>query len=278
MFDIPTLLAAASTVNPAVQFDFHSAVDTGRARSNNEDAVLIDTTLNLCVLADGMGGYNAGEVASEMATRLIRDHMANWATAAGDPRDEPAVRSALAAAAQAANRAVLDAAQAQAEYAGMGTTLVLALFGQDKVWIGHIGDSRAYRLRAGRLEQLSRDHSLLQEQIDAGLLSEEEAAYSMHRNLVTRAVGVEPDVLLEIHSHHLQVGDLLLLCSDGLSDMLPDAAIAQVMRTHDTLPETAQALVEAANAAGGRDNISVILAKVKGSAPPVGRAWWPFRR
>lgn len=258
--------------------ELHAAVDPGRARSNNEDSVATDDGVSLAVLADGMGGYNAGEVASEMATRLIRDHMANWAAAAGDPRDEPAVRSALAAAAQAANRAVLDAAQAQAEYAGMGTTLVLALFGQDKVWIGHIGDSRAYRLRAGRLEQLSRDHSLLQEQIDAGLLSEEEAAYSMHRNLVTRAVGVEPDVLLEIHSHHLQVGDLLLLCSDGLSDMLPDAAIAQVMRTHDTLPETAQALVEAANAAGGRDNISVILAKVKGSAPPVGRAWWPFRR
>jgi PPM family protein phosphatase len=278
MFDIPTLLPASTPVIPAVQFDFHSAVDTGRARSNNEDAVLVDPALNLCVLADGMGGYNAGEVASDMTTRLVRDHLAQWTQAGGDARDEAALRSALAAAAQGANRAVHDAAQAQAEYAGMGTTLVLAWFGQDKVWIGHIGDSRAYRLRAGRLEQLSRDHSLLQEQIDAGLLSEEEAAYSMHRNLVTRAVGVEPDVLLEIHGHHVQVGDILLLCSDGLSDMLPDAAIAQVMRSHDNLPDTAQALVEAANSAGGRDNISVILAKVKGSAPPAGRAWWPFRR
>jgi PPM family protein phosphatase len=265
-------------VIPAVQFDFHSAVDTGRARSNNEDAVLIDASLNLCVLADGMGGYNAGEVASEMATRLVREYLLQWQQDPDASRDEPGIRSALARAAQRANQAVHDAAQQQADYAGMGTTLVLALFGQDKVWIGHVGDSRAYRLRAGRLEQLSRDHSLLQEQIDAGLLSEEEAAYSVHRNLVTRAVGVEPDVALEVHGHALQVDDLLLLCSDGLSDMLPDAAIAQVMRTHDTLPETAQALVEAANAAGGRDNISVILAKVKGNAPAVGRAWWPFRR
>jgi protein phosphatase len=182
------------------------------------------------------------------------------------------------ASAQHANQVVFDAAQSRAEYAGMGTTVVAALFNEDRVWIGHIGDSRAYRLRGGKLEQLSRDHSLLQEQIDAGLLTPEEAVYSMNRNLVTRAVGVEPQVELEVVGHELRAGDTVLLCSDGLSDMLPDAAIAQVMRANDNLELAGQALIAAANAAGGRDNISVVLVRAKGGAAHAGRAWWPFRR
>ena len=114
--------------------------------------------------------------------------------------------------------------------------------------------------------------------MDAGILTPEEAAYSMHRNLVTRAVGVEPKVDLEVHAHDLLAGDIALLCSDGLSDMLPDAIIAQVMRAHEALEPMAQALIDAANAAGGRDNIAVILVRAKGGLPRTGRAWWPFRR
>jgi protein phosphatase len=155
---------------------------------------------------------------------------------------------------------------------------VVGVFRDSRLLMGHVGDSRAYRLRGGVLEQISRDHSLLQEQIDAGLLRPEEAAFSMHRNLVTRAVGVEPLVELELHEHELRAGDLILMCSDGLSDMLPDPQIAQVLRAHEGLEAAATALIAAANAAGGRDNIAVILVRAKGGAGQTGRAWWPFRR
>lgn len=262
----------------SIQLEFFSALDTGRARSNNEDAVRIDERLALAVLADGMGGYNAGEVASAMTVDSVCEDIAQWLAQDRGPRDEEEIRQAMMASAQRANRAVFEASQSRAEYAGMGTTLVAALFNNDRVWVGHVGDSRAYRLRAGHLEQLSRDHSLLQEQIDAGLLTPEEAVYSMNRNLVTRAVGVEPDVELEVVGHDLRPGDIVLLCSDGLSDMLPDTAIAQVMRASDSLEMTAHALIAAANAAGGRDNISVVLVRAKGGAAQSGRAWWPFRR
>jgi protein phosphatase len=261
-----------------MQLEFFCALDTGRARSNNEDAVRVDERLALAVLADGMGGYNAGEVASAMAVDSICDDMARWLADTRVPRGEDEIRQALMASARHANRVVFEASQSRAEYAGMGTTLVTALFNEDRVWIGHIGDSRAYRWRGGQLEQLSKDHSLLQEQIDAGLLTPEEAAYSMNRNLVTRAVGVEPEVELEVVGHDLRDGDVVMLCSDGLSDMLPDATIAQVMRAGDTLAMTGRALIEAANAAGGRDNISVVLVRAKGGSAQPGRAWWPLRR
>ena len=260
-----------------MQLEFFSALDTGRARSNNEDAVRIDENLALAVLADGMGGYNAGEVASAMTVDCVRDDIARWLAEPRGPRDENEIRQALIASAQHANAAVYQASQGKAEYAGMGTTLVTALFNEDRLWVGHIGDSRAYRWRDGRLEQLSRDHSLLQEQIDAGLLTAEEAAYSMNRNLVTRAVGVEPEVELEVVGHDLRAGDVVLLCSDGLSDMLDDDTIAQLLQGSDALGEVATALVDAANDAGGKDNISVVLARVRGPAGP-SRSWWPFRR
>lgn len=265
------------TANVTFHLEFASATDTGRARSNNEDALKVDPSLGLAVLADGMGGYNAGEVASDMAVRAVHGELAGWLAQASSA-DDTACRAAMTRSARVANEVVLSAANSRPEYAGMGTTLVTALFAEHKVWIGHIGDSRAYRLRAGQLEQLSRDHSLLQEQIDAGMLTPEEAAFSTHRNLVTRAVGVEPEVELELHAHDLRAGDLLLLCSDGLSDMLPDVLIAQVMRAHDGLESMAQALIDAANAAGGRDNIAVVLVRAKGGLPRTGRAWWPFRR
>jgi len=213
-----------------------------------------------------------------MAVNAVQADLASWFQRTSGPYGDADLRGALVHSAQAANHAVFHAANSRPEYAGMGTTLVTALFAEQRVWVGHIGDSRAYRLRGGQLSQVSRDHSLLQEQIDAGLLTPEEASYSMHRNLVTRAVGVEPDVELELHPHDLRAGDVVLLCSDGLSDMLPDLQIAQVMRAHEALEAMAQALVDAANAAGGRDNIAVILIRAKGGLPRTGRAWWPFRR
>ena len=177
-----------------------------------------------------------------------------------------------------ANRAIFNAANANPQYAGMGTTLVVAVFRDSRLLLGHVGDSRGYRLRGGRLQQITRDHSLLQEQIDAGLITPEQAAFSANKNLVTRAVGVEDTVLLETHQHEVQPGDLYLMCSDGLSDMLDDAGIAQVLQAHDSLEPSSQALIDAANDAGGKDNISVILVRASGGASAPARSWWPFRR
>ncbi|WP_173805873.1 Stp1/IreP family PP2C-type Ser/Thr phosphatase [Sphaerotilus uruguayifluvii] len=257
--------------------EFHSATDRGRIRSNNEDSIAVVEPAGLMVLADGMGGYNAGEVASGMATAFIEQELGRWLQEAGDA-DDQAVSNAMDVCVDNANRSIFNAAHANAQYAGMGTTLVLGVFRGSRLLLGHIGDSRGYRWRDGQIQQLTRDHSLLQEQIDAGLISPEQAAYSHQKNLVTRAMGVEDVVLLELHSHAVHPGDWYLLCSDGLSDMLDDARIAEVLRSSpDDVGKAAQALVDAANQAGGRDNIAVILVAVRACASP-GQPWWPFRR
>ncbi len=238
----------------------------------------IDASVGLAVLADGMGGYNAGEVASNMATTFIRAELGRWLREAGGQASDAEVRRAMDICVDNANRAIFNAANANPQYAGMGTTLVVAVFRDSRLLLGHVGDSRCYRLRGGRLQQLTRDHSLLQEQIDAGLITPEQAAFSINKNLVTRAVGVEDTVLLETHHHDLLADDMYLLCSDGLSDMLADAAIGQIAQQHDNLDEANRALIAAANDAGGKDNISVVLARACGSAGPQSRTWWPFRR
>jgi protein phosphatase len=258
--------------------ELHAAVDPGRARSNNEDAVATDDAVSLAVLADGMGGYNAGEVASNMATSFISTELGRWLREASAQASDAEVRRAMDICVDNANRAIFNAANSNPQYAGMGTTLVVALFRDHRLLVGHVGDSRAYRLRGGRLQQITRDHSLLQEQIDAGLITPEQAAFSANKNLVTRAVGVEDTVLLETHLHDVAPGDLYLMCSDGLSDMLDDATIGQVLQTGESLADTARALIDAANDAGGKDNISVILVRASGSASPSTRSWWPFRR
>ncbi len=259
-------------------FELHAAVDPGRARSNNEDAIATDEAVGLAVLADGMGGYNAGEVASNMATSFIRNELGRWLREASNQASDAEVQRAMDICVDNANRAIFNAANVNAHYAGMGTTLVLAVFRENRVMLGHVGDSRCYRLRAGRLQQITRDHSLLQEQIDAGLITAEQAAFSANKNLVTRAVGVEDTVLLETHQHDVMPGDLYLMCSDGLSDMLDDGTIAAVIADHQTLETACQALVAAANDAGGKDNISVILVRAGGIPGVSSRAWWPFRR
>ena len=258
--------------------ELFAAVDPGRARSNNEDSVALDDAVSLAVLADGMGGYNAGEVASNMATGFIRTELGRWLREASSQATDAEVKRAMDICVDNANRAIFNAANSNPQYAGMGTTLVVAVFRGNRLLVGHVGDSRAYRLRDGRLQQITRDHSLLQEQIDAGLITPEQAAFSANKNLVTRAVGVEDTVLLETHPHEVAAGDTYLLCSDGLSDMLDDAGIAQLLHANDSLEATGRALIDAANDAGGKDNISVILARASGGAGPSVRSWWPFRR
>lgn len=266
-----------TVAQPTLRFEFCSASDTGRSRNNNEDSVAVDEAAGLAVLADGMGGYNAGEVASGMATAFIRAELGRWLTEASERATDGDVRRAMDICVENANRAIFNAANSNAQYAGMGTTLLLVVLRETRALIGHVGDSRCYRLRDGALTQITRDHSLLQEQIDAGLITPAQAAVSQHKNLVTRAVGVEDTVLLETHIHELLPGDKLLLCSDGLSDMIDDELIAELLQQHDALPEAAQALVDAANDAGGRDNISVILVHALGQTQS-SRGWWPFRR
>jgi protein phosphatase len=258
--------------------ELFAAIDPGRARSNNEDSVALDDAVSLAVLADGMGGYNAGEVASNMATSFIRTELGRWLREASVQASDAEVRRAMDICVDNANRAIFNAANSNPQYAGMGTTLVVCVFRDNRLLVGHVGDSRAYRLRSGRLQQITRDHSLLQEQIDAGLITPEQAAFSSNKNLVTRAVGVEDTVLLETHQHEVMPGDVYLMCSDGLSDMLDDASIQQLLQAYDSLDATGRALIDAANDAGGKDNISVILVRASGGANPSIRSWWPFRR
>jgi PPM family protein phosphatase len=258
--------------------EFFAATDPGRARSNNEDSVSTEPAVGLAVLADGMGGYNAGEVASHMLTSFIHNELSRWLIEAGPRATDADVHRALDICVDNANRAIFNAASANPQYAGMGTTLVAAVLRDKALVVGHVGDSRAYRLRAGRLTQITRDHSLLQEQIDAGLITAEQAAFSSNKNLVTRAVGVEDTVLLEAHTHELLPGDVVLLCSDGLSDMLDEARIGQVMASHESLAECGRALISAANEAGGRDNIAVVLARQSPAPAAVSRPWWRLKR
>lgn len=243
-------------------FECSALSDVGRHRSNNEDAVLVSAEQGFVVLADGMGGYNAGEVASAMAVDLIARELTPSLDKAGLP-DVRSLRRAMEVCVSNANRAIFEAARSEENCAGMGTTLVMAAVHGSSVLVGHAGDSRAYRWREGSLMQLTRDHSLLQEQLDSGIITPEEAAVSPHRNLVTRALGVEETVLLDIQTFSVLPGDTYLLCSDGLTDMLTDQQIAEVLETVPQTEARATRLVERANANGGHDNVTVALMQVE---------------
>ena len=247
-------------------YKFCAQTDPGLARDNNEDAFSFDESRGVAVLADGMGGYNAGEVASQMAASIINSEMNRWLAEAGATASVQDIRRALEICVGNANAAVFRAANSNTHYAGMGTTLVAGVFRGADLVLGHIGDSRCYRLRQGELSQITKDHSLLQEQIDAGLLTPEQAALSVNKNLVTRALGVDDAVLLEIHEHTAESGDVYLMCSDGLSDMVKDGDIAAILQLPSSLEQRARTLVDTANAHGGRDNITVVLVGVEAGA------------
>lgn len=236
----------------------------GMVRSHNEDSIAADPEAGLAVLADGMGGYNAGEVASGIAVEYIRTEMKKQLVGKKpEELDTPLAEKLIADHAAQANSAIFQSAQSQPQYSGMGTTLVVALWHDNQVSVGHVGDSRLYRLRGGKLEQVTRDHSLLQEQIDSGMITKEQARHSQNKNLVTRAVGIDPDVDTEVHTHLVQVGDIYLMCSDGLNDMVTDEDIETTLSSlAANLPLAAQQLVQQACDNGGRDNVSVILVKV----------------
>lgn len=251
-------------------YEICADTDRGLARQNNEDAVAFDAPTGLCLLADGMGGYNAGEIASGMACALIKSDMSHWLLQVGQHANSKEVKRAMEICVQNANHCIFNAANANPQYSGMGTTLVVGVLRADRLMLGHIGDSRCYRLRGDDFQQITKDHSLLQEQIDAGLITPEQALTSANKNIVTRALGVEDTVVFEVTEHHVEVGDVYMMCSDGLSDMVRHRAIAAIMMSNATLAKKASQLIAAANAGGGRDNISVVLMHAKQAAAKQG--------
>lgn len=249
-----------------VQLEFASKTDTGLVRPHNEDFIAVSPAIGFVILADGMGGYSAGEVASSIATTVVQEtfeeqlplHFKNEGPKLGKQLQQVVIDAVARA-----NASIMEAAMIEPQFAGMGTTLVVGLFYRDKTLFAHVGDSRAYRFRDGHLEQITRDHSLLQEQIDAGLITQEDALHSPNRNLITRAVGVDPEIEIEIHEHATRPGDIYLLCSDGLSDMLSVGEMTTILgRQSADLEAACVELISGANQHGGKDNISAILAKV----------------
>ena len=242
--------------------------DVGKVREHNEDAIGANLAMGLMVLADGMGGYNAGEVASGIAVKtvleLVTEGCQREAREAVEPetglmRQSIILRDAITR----ANKLIHQTAKSQPQCEGMGTTLVACLFFDNRVSIAHVGDSRLYRMRRGKLEQITLDHSLLQELVDRGFYSREEAARSTNKNYVTRALGVEPAVQVDIAEVQAEPEDVYLLCSDGLSDMVDDDDIHLTISTFsDNLETAGQQLIKLSNDHGGKDNISIILANV----------------
>lgn len=234
--------------------------DVGLSREHNEDNINWDIDMGLVMLADGMGGHNAGEVASELAVNSIHDALRDVLTPemleTKVIKCEDAVRESVVY----ANEEIFEQAQERVECAGMGTTVVLTLFHENYITWANVGDSRIYRLRNAELKQITQDHSLVQEMVDNGYLSEEEALISTSRNLITRALGIAPEVEVDVTTEELDEDDVFLMCSDGLTDLVSDKEILDTILENSSDMEIAiKKLVELANEKGGTDNISVIL-------------------
>ena len=261
------------------KLEIAGVTDVGRHRSHNEDSIGTDLAMGLTVLADGMGGYKAGEVASAIAINMLMEELREGMPKltpgqideeSGYSKESLLVESAI----QSANEAIFQTAQSQPQCAGMGTTLVAAVFYDDRLTVAHIGDSRMYRLRGDAFEQITVDHSLLQELIDKGFYTPEEAKESLNKNLVTRAMGIELSVQPDVQEEVVLPGDIYLLCSDGLSDLVEDEQIHSTLREYGAnLQEAAESLVQIANDNGGKDNISVILARVL-KPFPAKKSWY----
>jgi PPM family protein phosphatase len=240
--------------------EHYAATDTGRQRRANEDSLLARSPL--FVVADGMGGAQAGEVASRIAIECFEQGL-------GDTSEPEGV---LAARAGAANARIHELSHSSAEHAGMGTTLTAAYVAAQEIAIAHVGDSRAYRLRDGELMRLTDDHSLVDELMRQGKITPEEAVDHRQRSVITRALGPEPAVEVDTRSYTARTGDEYLLCSDGLTTMISEELLAEILRSHTVLRDAGEALIAAANDAGGRDNITVVLFRLEDPAAPAGVA------
>ena len=239
----------------------HGITDRGIVRPHNEDALHLDAEHGVFAVADGMGGHAAGEVASGLAVDALKEVFSQPRTS---EVDYPALfRSAF----EEANARIAQRIRENPECTGMGTTAVVAVVDGRRLWIAHVGDSRAYRIRNGMIEQLTSDHSFVNELVRLGMLSREQAARDPRRNVVTRALGSGPSVVPDVFHDMIQPGDIIVLCSDGLNTMLDDASILEeVERAGDDMERVCQSLVEAANQAGGEDNVTVVAASYVGAA------------
>ena len=249
-------------------FEMIALTDVGKKREHNEDSVGADSAYGFALVADGMGGHNAGEVASGIAANVVYEQLRavlpEINTGEEDKDSGYAMESlAIKNAIELANQAINQTARTQPECAGMGTTIVAALFYDDRMSIAHVGDSRMYRLRGKKFEQVTKDHSLIQELVDKGFYdSVEEAEAAGNKNLITRALGVEDNVQVDVHEEIVRVDDIYLLCSDGLTDMVSDEKIHLTLNKFSAnLKLASEKLIELANDGGGKDNISVVLAR-----------------
>ena len=247
--------------------DIAGRSNTGLVRSNNEDKIGEDQEIGLVVLADGMGGYKGGEVASRLAVNTILDELRSEIPnlSPGEIDEQTGYTKESLAARRSvvkANEAIFSISSSEPQYRGMGTTLVMGIFYDNQITVAHVGDSRMYRFRDGKLQQITVDHTLLQELVDRGFYTQEEANSSLNKNLVTRALGIEGSIAVDIKEDLAMPGDIYILCSDGLTDMVDDQEIhATVKAFKDNLDQLADRLIEIANENGGRDNVSVLLAK-----------------
>lgn len=250
-----------------MKFRHAARSDVGIKRSHNEDSYLVNPELGLFVVADGMGGHAGGETASRVAVSTIAQEILQWREKRPDAFQNPssleesplaeAVRDAL----EAACGAVFHAARANPGLEGMGTTSTGILVQQGCVFAGHVGDSRFYMVRDGAIQQITEDHSLVQEQVRAGVLTPEQAKSSRFKNIITRSIGFEEEVLVDVMGVELREGDQLLLCSDGLSNLVEDYEMRETLRT-SALEDVPQKLIDLANARGGDDNITVIVVQI----------------
>lgn len=247
-----------------------SKSDTGMKRENNEDSVGTNAEKGIAILADGMGGYMAGEIASAIAVTTTQEHL-ETAIEKGlqRPQAQP-VSVLLENAVEMANHAIYTAAQSNPLYKNMGTTLVSLVLSSDKIFYAHVGDSRLYRLRGTEFVQLTKDHSLVNELLEQGFYTEEQAAKATNKNIITRAMGVKPEIQPDIDAVDAEEFDIFLMCSDGLSDLVENDEIAETLIKHRESPtQCCQELVDMANMRGGKDNISVIVAEVCVANDPV---------
>lgn len=252
--------------------------DVGNVRQYNEDSLAVDVATGILALADGMGGHRAGEVASRMATESLRGSLGAAVAELDSRSSAPLPRHVIEESINQANAAIRAAGRADPKCSGMGTTLVLAVFRGRQVTLAHVGDSRIYRVRAGHLRLLTRDDSLVRDQVELGVISAEEASRSHNRSLVTRALGIADTVSAHVAHDDVLPGDVYLLCSDGLNDLVPDPDIELIVASlAANLPLAALHLVQAAKDNGGFDNVSVILARVPEPAAQVARQGWLAR-
>jgi len=237
-----------------------SRSDVGQVRQRNEDCLAVLADRNWLILSDGMGGYHGGDVASRLAVEAVE---ARARSLAGPLDDVPGALDTLKKAFAEANDLILRTAAREPQLAGMGATLVTAIFLPNRIVVGHMGDSRLYRLRESTLLRLTRDHTVLQEQVDLGVISRDAARFSPQRGMLTRALGVNTTVQPDFAAYPAWSGDAYLMCSDGLTDMIPDVELLEIVANGlGDLPACADRLVELANSRGGRDNISLILGQL----------------